>query len=160
MSQRYWDPSHRLLATIRSYQSSRTRLFRGLAVIRHHFWSAVSGAEIPLNSKIDESVRFPHPNGVVIHPDAHISNGCIIMQQVTIGVKSGTGDDVPHLESGVEVGAGAKILGPITIGANSVIGANAVVIHSVPPGSIVVGIPARIIGNINPITQRREGVGK
>jgi serine O-acetyltransferase len=157
MSQRYWDPSHRLLATIRSYQSSRTRLFRGLAVIRHHFWSAVSGAEIPLNSKIDESVRFPHPNGVVIHPDAHISNGCIIMQQVTIGVKSGTGDDVPHLEPGVEVGAGAKILGPITIGANSVIGANAVVIHSVPPGSIVVGIPARIIGNINPITQRREG---
>ncbi len=82
------------------------------------------------------------------------------MQQVTIGVKSGFGDDVPHLEPGVEVGAGAKILGPITIGANSVIGANAVVIHSVPPGSIVVGIPARIIGNINPITQRREGVGK
>lgn len=156
MTQRYWDPAPRLLATIRSYQRSRSRLWKGLAVIRHHFWSAVSGAEIPLNSKIGEGVRFLHPNGVVIHPDAHISNGCIIMQQVTIGVKSGTGDDVPHLEPGVEVGAGAKILGPITIGANSVIGANAVVVHSVPPGSIVVGIPARIIGSVADLAKKKH----
>lgn len=147
MSQRYWDPSHRLIATIRSYQNSHTRLFRGLAVIRHHFWSAITGAEIPLNSKLGAGVSFPHPNGVVIHPSAHISAGCMIMQQVTIGVKGGDNDDAPHLEHGVDVGAGAKILGKITIGANSIIGANAVVTHDVPPGSIVVGIPARVIGS-------------
>ena len=147
MTQRYWDPAPRLLATIRSYQSSRTRLFRGLAVIRHHFWSAVAGADIPLNSSLGKGVKFPHPNGIVIHPNAHISAGCMIMQQVTIGVKSGDNNDAPYLEHDVDVGAGAKILGKITIGANSIIGANAVVTHDVPPGSIVAGIPARIIGS-------------
>ena len=153
MSQRYWDPPTRLLATIRSYQSSRTRLFRGLAVIRHRFWSAVSGAEIPLNSDLGVGVTFPHPNGVVIHPNAHISAGCMIMQQVTIGVKGGNNDDAPYLEHGVDVGAGAKILGNIRIGANSIIGANAVVTGDVPANSIVAGIPARIIGSSSKLKQ-------
>jgi len=148
MSQRYWNPSRRLIGTIRSYQSSSTRLFRGLAVLRHHFWSAVSGADIPLNSNLGQGLELPHPNGVIVHPDAYVSDGCCLMQQVTLGTKGLSSDDngAPYLETGVFVGAGAKVLGKITIGANSVIGANAVVLHDVPPGSIVVGIPARVIG--------------
>ena len=147
MSQRYWDPSFRLLATIRSYQSSRTRLFRGLAVLRHHFWSAVSGADIPLNTKLGKGFNIPHPNGVVVHPDAHIGDCVTMMQQTTIGVKSAFDDRVPHLGFGVEIGAGAKVLGGVKVGAFAVIGANAVVTRDVPPYAIVVGQPARVIGS-------------
>ena len=78
----------------------------------------------------------------------------MIMQQVTIGVKHGICNDAPHLERGVNVGAGAKILGNITIGAYSVIGANAVVTHNVPAGVVVAGIPARIIGSVASLKQR------
>jgi len=77
----------------------------------------------------------------------------MIMQQVTIGVKGGNNDDAPYLEHGVDVGAGAKILGNIRIGANSIIGANAVVTGDVPANSIVAGIPARIIGSSSKLKQ-------
>lgn len=156
MTQRYWAPAPRLLATIRSYQSSRTRLFRGLAVIRHHFWSAVTGTDIPLNTKIGEGLHLPHPNGIVIHPDAKIGPNVTLLQQVTIGTKSAYDDRVPTLERGVDVGAGAKILGGIRIGAYSVIGANAVVTHDVPACSVVAGSPARIIGSVSDLAKKKH----
>lgn len=166
MSQRYWDPSYRLLKTIRTYQGASAlpapiaKVVKSVAVLRHHFWSAVSGANIPLNSKLGKGFKIPHPNGVVVHPNAHIGDCCTMMQQSTIGVKSATDDRVPHLGFGVEVGAGAKILGGVKIGAFAVIGANAVVTRDVPAYAIVVGAPARIIGSTlrnhddKPITQR------
>lgn len=135
----------RLLGSIRSYQHSWL-LVRKLAVLRHRFWSVITGADIPINTKIGQGVNFPHPNGIVIHPCAHIGPGCLIMQQVTIGVKLGIGNDVPHLGQGVDVGAGAKILGGITIGEYAIIGANAVVVKDVPAYAIVAGIPAKVIG--------------
>lgn len=81
--------------------------------------------------------------GVVIGETTEIGDDCMIYHGVTLG-----GRDLapvkrhPTLEDGVVVGAGAKILGPITIGARSVIGANAVVVKNVPADSIAVGIPA------------------
>ena len=112
-------------------------------VMRHRFWSMVTGAEIPLNSDIGGGLLIPHPNGIVIHPGAKIGVNCLIFQQVTIGTRDEPG--APILEGHVDVGAGAKILGPIRIGSHARVGANAVVLHDVPSGAFAVGIPAKTI---------------
>ena len=89
---------------------------------------------------------MPHPNGIVIHPSCRIGPNCLIFQQVTLGSnEAGMRTGVPTLGGSVDVGAGAKILGPINIGENAVIGANAVVLTDVPANAVAVGIPARVI---------------
>ena len=111
--------------------------------IGHAFWSLVSGSNIAPGAVIARSVRFPHLNGVVIHATSRVGEDCIIMQQVTLGqLASGDG---PQVGRGVYIGAGAKVLGPITIGDGARIGANAVVLADVPPRATVIGIPARIV---------------
>jgi serine O-acetyltransferase len=142
-----WAPSRSLIASIRSYQrtpSPRNPLHianRKLAVIRHRFWSAVTGADIPLNCHIGGGLLIPHPNGIVIHPHAVIGPNCLIFQQVTIGQRRA---GVPTLGGHVDIGAGAKLLGNISIGDHAAIGANAVVLSDVPQGATAVGIPASI----------------
>jgi serine O-acetyltransferase len=136
-----WDPGRSLLASIRAYQSGGW-LTRRLAALRHRFWSAISGADIPLNTNIGGGLLIPHPNGIVIHPDAAIGPNCLIFQQVTIGSREGAG--VPVVGGHVDVGAGAKILGPVRVGDHARIGANAVVLCDVPEGAAAVGVPARI----------------
>jgi serine O-acetyltransferase len=146
----FWDPGRKLLRAIRRYQDLQKRggllstPLCKLAILRHRFWSMVAGADIPLNCNIGGGLMLPHPNGVVIHPDAKIGVNCLIFQQVTVGIRSGKG--APQIGGHVDIGAGAKILGPVTIGAHARIGANAVVIMDVPPGAIAVGVPAKIIG--------------
>ncbi len=138
-----WQPSRALLRSIRAYQS-HNGLRRRLAVLRHRFWSVVTGADIPLNAQIAGGLLLPHPNGVVIHPDAEVGPNCLLFQQVTLGTiaeKPGA----PRLGGHVDVGAGAKILGPVTIGDHAVIGANAVVLSDIPAGAVAVGSPARVI---------------
>jgi len=134
-----WNPGKSLLASIRDYHK-RKGLRRKIAVLRHRFWSAVSGADIPINSDIGGGLLIPHPNGIVIHPHARIGPNCLLFQQVTIG---DAGGGVPTIGGHVDIGAGAKILGAITVGDHARIGANAVVVRDVPPGATVVGIPAR-----------------
>jgi serine O-acetyltransferase len=145
-----WEPSRSLLASIRDYQRFSTSknllkqiLLKKLTVIRYHFWSAVTGAEIPLNCSIGGGLLIPHPNGIVIHPDATIGPNCLIFQQVTIGTKGELG--LPQIGGHVDIGAGAKILGNVKIGNHACIGANAVVLHDVPAAKTAVGIPARIV---------------
>lgn len=113
-------------------------------VLRHRLWSVVSGAEIHLTTSIGGGLLIPHPNGIVIHPDAVIGPNCLIFQQVTIGT-GGKKPGVPTLGGHVDVGAGAKILGGVVIGDHAKIGANAVVLDDVPAGATAVGIPARIV---------------
>lgn len=145
---RFWDPGRKLLRTIRQYQRWKERggaLARPLCVwanLRHRFWSVVTGADIPLNSRLGGGLIIPHPNGIVIHPRASIGVNCAIFQQVTIGTRDSS--EVPVIEGHVDIGAGAKVLGPIRIGAHARIGANAVVMIDVPPGALAVGIPAKI----------------
>jgi serine O-acetyltransferase len=146
---RFWDPSRKLLLALRLYQYWHNRgglpgrAMANLAVLRHRFWSVVSGAEIPLNCEIGGGLLIPHPNGIVIHPAAKIGVNCLIFQQVTLGNRDTP--EAPVVEGHVDIGAGAKILGPVRIGAHARVGANAVVLTDVPSGAIVGGIPARII---------------
>jgi serine O-acetyltransferase len=141
--QQFWDPGRKLLAALRSYQRWHTRpgplsvLVCKFLVLRHRFWSVVTGADIPLNCQIGGGLLLPHPNGVVIHPGARIGANCLIFQQVTIGSRSG--DDLPVIGGHVDIGAGAKILGRVRIGDHARIGANAVVIRDVPARGTVVG---------------------
>ena len=140
-----WEPSKSLLKSIRDHQRAKHRgapIATKLAVLRHRFWSVVTGADIPLNCKIGGGLLIPHPNGIVIHPGAEIGPNCLLFQQVTIGDAHG---DVPKLGGHVDVGAGAKLIGGITIGNHAVIGANSVVTSDVPAGATAVGVPARIV---------------
>lgn len=142
-----WCPSRSLLASIRAYQrvaDSRNPLLiiaGKLAILRYRWWSVITGADIPLNTRIGGGLLLPHPSGVVIHPDAVIGPNCLIFQQVTIGLgRNGT----PRIGGHVDIGAGAKILGGITVGDHARIGANAVVLHDVPGGKTAMGVPAVI----------------
>lgn len=140
---REWKPGLFLLGALRDYQKARNPFAKKWAVFRHRLWSAVSGADIPLNSQIGGGLLIPHPTGVVIHHDAKIAENVAIFQQATIG-SGGPKPGAPTLHSGVLVGAGAKVLGGVVIGANAKIGANAVVLSDIPANCTAVGIPAKI----------------
>ena len=148
-----WMPSRSLLATIRAYQriaDSRRpwhALQRRWLVLRHRFWSVVTGADISLRCRIGGGLLLPHPNGVVIHSDVEIGPNCLIFQQVTLGARRGR---VPRLGGHVDIGAGAKLIGGIVVGDNALIGANSVVLDDVPPGATVVGIPAVVVATYSP----------
>src|SRR5690348_11419307 len=79
-----WSPARSLLASVRAYQrAQRSRLpwralARKVAVLRHAFWSAATGADIPLNSRIAGGLLLPHPNGVVVHPESEIGPNCLL----------------------------------------------------------------------------------
>jgi serine O-acetyltransferase len=136
-----WNPGKALLASIRAYHRARNPISRKLAVVRHRFWSAVAGADIPINCRIGGGLLIPHPNGIVIHPKVEIGPNCLIFQQVTLGDAGG----IPRIGGHVDIGAGAKVLGAIAIGDDARVGANAVVIADVPVGATAVGVPARIV---------------
>ena len=147
---RFWDPGRKLLLAIRRYQHWRDQggaialLACRWLVLRHRFWSAVTGAEIPLNCSIGGGLLIDHPNGIVIHPAAQIGVNCLISQQVTLGTRGRPG--LPWIGGHVDIGAGAKILGPVRVGDHAKIGANAVVVTDVPNNAVAIGIPAKIIG--------------
>lgn len=107
----------------------------------------VYGIEIPDSVKLGRRVTIGHQHGIVVHPDATIGDDCQIRQGCTIGAGSDEGfrRQVPTLGDRVSVGAGAKIVGPVHIGNDVRIGPNAVVMTSVPAGSIVLAEPPRII---------------
>lgn len=131
------------------YQRHRDRpglpalLLRRLARLRHAFWSVVTASDIRPQARLGDGLFLPHPNGIVIHHEAVIGEGCTLMQQVTIGQVAGPG--APVLGAGVYVGAGAKVLGPITIGEGARIGANSVVLTDLPAHCTAVGMPARVV---------------
>ena len=112
-----------------------------------------TGVEIHPAAKIGPGFFIDHGTGVVIGETTEIGSNCTIYQGATLG---GTGKDVgkrhPTLGNNVMVGAGAKVLGPFTVGDNSKIAANAVVLDTVPPDSTAVGVPARVArrGGVKP----------
>ena len=125
-------------------------------LLRHHCrflaravsqWSKLwTGIEIHPGARIGKRLVIDHGTGIVIGETAEIGDDCLLYQGVTLG---GTGKDVgkrhPTLGNNVMVGAGAKVLGPIHIGNNARIAANAVVLREVPENATVVGVPGHVV---------------
>jgi serine O-acetyltransferase len=110
-------------------------------------WSRwLTGIEIHPGASIGRRFFIDHGMGVVVGETAEIGDDCTLYHGVTLGGTSwNKGKRHPTLGKGVVVGAGAKILGPITIGEGAKIGSNAVVVKDVPPRATAIGIPARIV---------------
>ncbi len=135
------------------------RVAHKLYLGRHYFsarlvsqWARrMTGIEIHPGARIGKGFFIDHGMGVVIGETTEIGDNCSLYQGVTLG---GTGKDVgkrhPTLGNNVMVGAGAKVLGPMTIGDNSKIAAGAVVLKEIPENSTAVGVPAHVV--------RRSGV--
>jgi len=105
----------------------------------------LTGIEFPCEVEIGKNFRIDHFSDIVVSGYARFGDNCIIRNGVTVGL-SHTADPVaPIIGDNVDIGAGAKILGGITVGDNVTIGANAVVIRDVPSNSVAVGVPARVI---------------
>jgi serine O-acetyltransferase len=105
-----------------------------------------TGIEIHPSAVLGKQIFIDHGMGIVIGETAEVGDNVTIYHGVTLGGTSlEKGKRHPTIESNVIIGAGAKILGAITIGHGTRIGANAVVLKSVPPNSIVVGVPGQII---------------
>ncbi len=105
-----------------------------------------TGIEIHPGATIGKRVCIDHGHGIVIGETAEIGDDVMIYQGVTLG---GTGKDIgkrhPTIESGVMIGAGAKVLGPITVGKNAKVAAGAVVVKDVEPNCTVVGVPGSVV---------------
>lgn len=123
-----------------------TKRFYWLGRMLSHIGRWFTGIEIHPGATIGRRVFIDHGMGVVIGETAVIGDDCTLYHGVTLGGTSwNKGKRHPTLESGVVIGAGAKVLGPITIGKNAKIGSNAVVVKDVPDNATAVGIPARIV---------------
>ncbi|MDE5670998.1 MAG: serine O-acetyltransferase [Eubacterium sp.] len=105
-----------------------------------------TGIEIHPGATIGRRVCIDHGHGIVIGETTEIGDDVMIYQGVTLG---GTGKDIgkrhPTIESGVMIGAGAKVLGPITVGKNAKVAAGAVVVRDVEPNCTVVGVPGEVV---------------
>jgi len=120
-----------------------------------HLARFISGIEIHPGATIGRRFFIDHGMGVVIGETAVIGDDVTMYHGVTLGGTSwNKGRRHPTLESGVVIGAGAQVLGPITIGARAKVGSNAVVVKDVPAGTTAVGNPARVIDNEQ--AQKRE----
>ncbi len=118
------------------------------AKIISRYLRLVYSCDISYRADVHPSVNFSHLGlGTVVGSGAVIGEGSKVLQHVTIGGRGDhrgpNGEAMPVIGKNVLIGAGACIMGPITIGDNASIGANAVVLHDVPAGATVVGIPAR-----------------
>ncbi len=140
----FWDPSRKLIKSIRDYQSvDETSVLSSFkkrwCVLKHRFWSIVTAADIPINSTIGGGLLLIHPTGIVIHPNAKIGVNCLLLQNSTI---------TANVELGyhVDLGAGAIVTNGATIDHTVMIGANAVVTKDFPSNTVVAGVPAKIIG--------------
>jgi serine O-acetyltransferase len=119
---------------------------RWLARFTSHATRFLTGIEIHPGATIGRRVFIDHGMGVVIGETAEIGDDCTLYHGVTLGgVSWNKGKRHPTLGKGVVVGAGAKILGPFTVGDGAKVGSNSVVVKAVPDGATVVGIPARLV---------------
>lgn len=126
-------------------------LLRNRVPFLGRLWGILLGCDI--GGIPPRSLIMPHPYGVVIHSAVVLGEGVVILHQVTLGARN-IDDRAPVIEDDVFIGAGAKVLGGIRVGRGSIIGANAVVTHDIPPGSTVIGVNQIIKERPAPETDR------
>jgi serine O-acetyltransferase len=105
----------------------------------------LTGIDLPCEAIVGRRFRIDHFGGIVISGDTVFGEDCVVRNGVTVGLRNTGQRGSPVIGSRVDIGAGAKVLGPIRIGDDVAIGANAVVLIDVPPNSIAVGVPARVL---------------
>lgn len=130
------------------YGQSRLRFFfRPVAFIYRIYTEFLLGIELPALTQIGPGLRIYHGVGLVIHRGVRIGDNCVLRQAVTIGNKGETAEegDLPIIGNNVEFGAGAMVIGNVSIGDNVIIGAGAVVTKDVPANSVVIGSASRIL---------------
>ena len=135
--------SFRITAINRVREAARAWHVPGVNHALRMVQTAMFGIEINNDVTLGVGVYFVHPVSVVIGGDARIGDRVRFYGSNTVGTAKDNG--YPTIEDDVVVGAGARILGPIRVGARSQIGANAVVLTDIPPDSVVVGVPGRVI---------------
>jgi serine O-acetyltransferase len=115
-----------------------------------HFNKIILGIELSYIVQLGRRVRIWHQGGLIINARS-IGNDVHIRHNTTIGIlKRNATDNRPIIEDRVELGCGVAILGSVTVGHDSIVGANAVVIQDIPPFSVAVGIPAKVVKTITP----------
>jgi serine O-acetyltransferase len=123
-----------------------------------HISRWLTGIEIHPAAKLGRRFVIDHGMGVVIGETAEVGDDCYFYHQVTLGVaRTSGGKRHPTVGNNVIIGAGAKVLGPITVGDNARIGANSVVVDPVPADTTVVGVPARPVDRKQPRAGRAQG---
>ena len=120
------------------------KVFSFFYKIAFKFIQIITGIELPCEVEIGRNFVIDHFGGIVISGYAKFGDNCRIRNGVVVGLRRVTEPRAPVIGDNVDIGTGAKVLGPITIGNNAVIGANAVVLIDVPENCVAVGIPATI----------------
>jgi serine O-acetyltransferase len=131
--------------------NAETKNIRYLGGLVGVFDTLINGIEIHPHARIGPGLFMPHPQCIVIGARAVLGSNVTINQGVTVGASPGKeigGQTEPVVEDNVLLGAGAKIIGPVTIGANAMIGANAVVVSDIPAWAVAVGVPAGVVKKV------------
>ena len=121
------------------------KAFSLLYKVLYKFVQVITGVELPCEVKVGKNFVIDHFGGIVVSGYAQFGDSCRIRSGVVIGLARVGDPCAPSIGNNVDIGAGAKLMGRITIGDNVNIGANSVVIRNVPANSIAVGVPARVI---------------
>lgn len=118
--------------------------FSLLYKIAHKFVQIITGIDLPCEVEVGRNFVIDHFGGIIVSGYAKFGDNCRIRNNVCVGLRYVDEPCAPVIGNNVDIGSGAQLLGPITIGDNVMIGANAVVITDVPANSIAVGVPATI----------------
>ncbi|NEX45853.1 hypothetical protein G3572_06535 [Rhodobacter sp. ETT8] len=122
----------------------RGGLSRKIARVIHHYIHFRYACHISPQATIEGWINLPHPLGITVGHGVVIADNATIYQNVTLG-KGAHDDNYPRVSSGATLFTGSVVLGGIEVGTNAKVGANAVVLQSVPAGCTAVGVPARVI---------------
>jgi serine O-acetyltransferase len=146
-----WAPGYRVMRVYRlgqwRYGIRNPLLRKSFSLLYKVLYRKIilqTGIELPCEAKVGKNFRIDHQSGIVISGYAQFGDNCVVRNGVTVGLKNVKDPQAPIIGNNVDIGAGAKVLGAITIGDDVNIGANAVVLSDIPSHSIAVGIPATI----------------